>query len=59
VTASLNSFVLAMVRNPEVQRKAQAAIDAAVSRDRLPDFDDRPNIPYLDACIKELYRQVP
>ncbi|THH15921.1 hypothetical protein EW146_g4631 [Bondarzewia mesenterica] len=56
--ATLNSFVLAMVRNPAVQRKAQAEIDAVVPRDRLPNLDDRPQIPYLEAFVKELYRQV-
>lgn len=54
--ATLNSFVMAIVRNPDVQRRAQAAIDAVVPRDRLPNLDDRPKIPYLDALIKELYR---
>jgi hypothetical protein len=31
-----------MVLYPEVQRKAQAEIDAVVGKDRLPDFGDRP-----------------
>ncbi|KAF9459218.1 cytochrome P450 [Collybia nuda] len=53
--ATLNSFILAMVLFPEVQRKAHAEIDA-VSRDKLPDLDDRPHLPYLEAFVKELYR---
>ena len=41
---------------PEVQRKAQAEIDAVVGNDRLPSFTDRPNLPYCDAIIKEVLR---
>ncbi|TDL26767.1 cytochrome P450 [Rickenella mellea] len=54
--ATLNSFILAMVRNPDVQRKVQAEIDAVIPYDRLPTLDDRPNIPYLEAFLKELFR---
>ncbi|TDL14900.1 cytochrome P450 [Rickenella mellea] len=55
-TATLTSFILAMVCNPDVQRKVQAEIDAVIPCDRLPNLDDRPNIPYLEAFLKELFR---
>ena len=56
--ATLNSFILAMIRFPEVQRRAQAEIDSVISQDRLPCLDDRPSLPYLYAVINELYRRV-
>jgi len=41
---------------PEVMKKAQAEIDAVVGNDRLPDFSDRENLPYVDALCKEVFR---
>jgi len=48
-----------MVLYPEVQRKAQAEIDAVVGKDRLPDFSDRPLLPYLSAVLEEALRWHP
>lgn len=45
-----------MVRHPEVYRKAQEELDRVVGSERLPDFDDRDSLPYLNAVIKEVYR---
>jgi hypothetical protein len=45
-----------MALYPEVQKKAQAEIDAVVGPNRLPDFHDRPFLPYIDAVLKELTR---
>ncbi len=52
----MTSLFLALVIYPEVQRRAQAELDAVVGRDRLPTFDDRPRLPYIDAFCKELMR---
>ena len=41
---------------PEVQKKAQAEIDAAVGLSRLPNSQDRDSLPYINALIKELLR---
>ena len=48
-----------MVLYPEVQRKAQAEIDAVVGKDRLPDFGDRPLLPYVTAVLEEALRWHP
>ncbi|KAG1738486.1 cytochrome P450 [Suillus lakei] len=57
--STLTVFILAMVLNPEVQAKAQAEIDKVVGKDRLPDFDDRPAMPYVDAILRETLRWHP
>ena len=48
-----------MIAFPEVQRRAQAEIDAVVGRDRLPTFADAPRLPYVHAIIKEILRWRP
>ena len=57
-TAVLSAFLLAMTRYPEVMKKAQEEIDQVTSCERLPDFDDRPSLPYLDCILKEVFRSV-
>ena len=48
--------MLVMLMHPEVQRKAQEELDRVVGRDRLPEFEDRDSLPYLDALTKEVLR---
>lgn len=57
-TAVLAAFFLAWTLYPEPFTKAQAELDAVIGSDRLPDFDDRPSLPFLDCIIKEMYRCV-
>ena len=45
-----------MALHPEVQKKAQTEIDTVVGPKRLPDFHDRPSLPYINAVVKELSR---
>jgi cytochrome P450 len=52
----MHSLFLALVVFPQVQRRAQAEIDLVIGRDRLPTFDDRPRLPYIEALCKELMR---
>ncbi|KAI0703111.1 cytochrome P450 [Earliella scabrosa] len=49
---TITSFVLAMVRNPDVLRKAQAEMDNVLGPDRLPEFCDRDSLPYLGALLE-------
>lgn len=58
-TSTLLVFLLAMILNPEVQTKAHAEIDRVVGKDRLPDFDDRPALPYMEAILRETLRWHP
>ena len=54
--SAMHSLFLALVLYPEVQRRAQAELDAVIGRDRLPTFDDRTRLPYIEALCKELMR---
>jgi len=57
--ASIGTFLLAMIRNPEVQRRAQQEIDLVVGSDRLPTLEDRGSLPYLEMIFKEVIRWHP
>ena len=48
-----------MVVFPEVQARARKELDQVVGRSRLPDFEDRENLPYLDAVLSETFRWNP
>ncbi|KAF7366442.1 Cytochrome p450 [Mycena sanguinolenta] len=56
-TSSLGTFILAMTLNPDIQKKAQAAVDKVVGHSRLPDFQD--DIPYVAAAVREVLRWCP
>ena len=50
--------VLVMLLYSEVQMKAQKELDTVVGQDRLPEFSDRPSLPYINAILKEVIRSV-
>ncbi|KAJ7777026.1 cytochrome P450 [Mycena metata] len=54
--SALGTFVLAMIVNPEAQRKAQAELDSVVGVGSLPDFTDESATPYVSAIVKEVLR---
>jgi len=56
---TLQAFLYFMVQYPDAQHRAQAAIDAVVGRNRLPNFEDRPALPIIDALIRETMRCAP
>lgn len=45
-----------MVLHPEVQAKARAEIESVVGAERLPDFSDRPLLPYVESVMYEVMR---
>ncbi|KAF4620900.1 hypothetical protein D9613_001211 [Agrocybe pediades] len=57
--SATGTFFYLMATNPDVQRKAQAEIDLVVGSRRLPDIDDRPNMPFLEALYREVMRLGP
>ena len=50
------NFLAMMMLFPESQKKVQEEIDSVIGQGRLPDFDDRANLPYLQAVIYETMR---
>ncbi|KAJ6621636.1 cytochrome P450 [Mycena sp. CBHHK59/15] len=52
------TWILAMTLNPEIQANARAELDAVVGN-RLPDFADRPSLPYVNAMLDETLRWGP
>ncbi|KAJ7586993.1 cytochrome P450 [Mycena floridula] len=59
VVTVLTNFVLAMVQNPTVLKKAQAAVDKVLSGERIPGPRDYHSVPYIDALVKEVIRWKP
>ena len=47
---------MALILFPEVQDRAQAEIDRVVGRGRLPNFNDKPSLQYIDALLVETMR---
>ncbi|KAF8075297.1 cytochrome P450 [Lyophyllum atratum] len=56
VVASLSQFIMAMALNPKSQAKAQKELDEVVGRDRLPTFQDREELPFMECIFKETLR---
>ena len=49
-----------MVINPDVQARAQAEVDEFTAQaGRLPDFQDREGLPFVNAVISEAFRWNP
>lgn len=57
--AAFMCFVLSMVLHPDAQRRAMAEVDEVVAMDRLPDFEDRSSLPYVEAVLREVWRWRP
>ncbi|KAJ7648324.1 cytochrome P450 [Mycena polygramma] len=56
MVSTLGTFILAMLSNPEAQRKAQLEIDSVLRGERLPQFQDEAAMPYVSALLKEVLR---
>ncbi|KAJ7484013.1 cytochrome P450 [Mycena galericulata] len=59
VSTTLAWFLLALVMNPELQKKAHQELDAVVGRDHLPKISDMKQMPYLRAMGRETLRWHP
>lgn len=44
--------------HPDAAKKAQEEIDEVIGSGRLPAFDDRSQLPYIDCILKEVHRWV-
>lgn len=48
-----------MVKHPEVQKRAQEEILRVMGSDRLPTFEDRDSLPYVESILIEVLRLRP
>lgn len=55
----MRTFLVAMLLYPDMQKKAQHELDSIIGRERLPTFEDRPRLPFIDAVCKEVLRWRP
>ncbi|KZT34819.1 cytochrome P450 [Sistotremastrum suecicum HHB10207 ss-3] len=56
VLSAMLTFLLMMMLNPEIQKRAQEEVDSVVGSDRLPQLPDRGKLPYVGALIQEVLR---
>ncbi|XP_055697776.1 probable cytochrome P450 304a1 [Phlebotomus papatasi] len=56
VPVTLALFFQRLLLQPEILTKMQAEIDEVVGRGRLPELDDRINLPYVEATVREIMR---
>ncbi|KAK0460212.1 cytochrome P450 [Desarmillaria tabescens] len=54
--ATIRAFLLTMVLFPDVQKTAHAEIDDVLQGRRLPTYQDRDKLPYVNALCKEVMR---
>ncbi|KAL2008555.1 hypothetical protein VTN00DRAFT_6749 [Thermoascus crustaceus] len=52
----MRMFILASLAYPDFIPKAQKELDDAVGPDRLPNFEDRDRLPYIQAIVEEILR---
>ena len=50
---------MAMMLYPDIQKRVQKELDSVTGRERLPTFEDRPMLPFVDAVCKEVLRWRP
>jgi len=56
-TAITNEWAIYhLINNPDIQKKLHEEIDRVVGPDRVPTYEDRDNMPYFWAFVKEVFR---
>ncbi|KAJ7609926.1 cytochrome P450 [Roridomyces roridus] len=55
IWSTVTVFILAMLHHPEYQAKGQQEIDSVVGKARLPGFDDRENLPFVECIMHEVW----
>ena len=50
------TFFLAMLANPEAQKRAHKELDATLRPGDLPQFCDQDSLPFISAIVKEVLR---
>ncbi|KAF5365293.1 hypothetical protein D9758_005475 [Tetrapyrgos nigripes] len=57
--SAISTFFLAMSLYPHVQSKGQEELNTVLGKGRMPTFDDRPSLPYIEAIFREVMRWHP
>lgn len=52
----ISNFIIAMVLNPHIAKKAREELDRVVGTERLPGMEDRDKLVYLDCVVFESMR---
>lgn len=55
-SSTLVTFILACCAFPDAMEKAQEELDKVIGSTRSPHWDDSPNLPYINAFVKEVLR---
>ncbi|KAF9883127.1 hypothetical protein FE257_004076 [Aspergillus nanangensis] len=55
-SSALNSCVRYLAAFPEAQAKAYEEIRRVIGENRMPNFEDEQDLPYIRACVKEVLR---
>jgi len=55
-SSALNSCIRYLAAYPEAQAKAYEEVRRVIGENRVPNFDDEENLPYIRACVKETLR---
>jgi cytochrome P450 len=48
-----------MMLFPDVQKRVQMELDTVIGTERLPTFEDRSSLPYVEAVLRETLRWHP
>ncbi|EGO03193.1 hypothetical protein SERLA73DRAFT_69101 [Serpula lacrymans var. lacrymans S7.3] len=57
--AAIKTAFFAASLHPEAQALAQSELDQIVGQERMPEINDRPNLPYVTAFVNECMRLIP
>lgn len=58
-SVSIEWAIAELLHYPHYMKRAQDELDAVVGKDRVVDESDIKNMPFLQACVKELFRLHP